>query len=297
MNYQQQNEGKLGILGGSGFYSIENLKNIREIELDTPFGKPSDVFISGEIENIEVIFLARHGKNHTFTPSEVPYRANIWAMRSLGVKWIISASAVGSLKEEIRPLDVVIPDQFIDRTHNRPTSFFGEGLVAHVSMAEPFCRNLSKILNEVAIDLIPKDRKIHFGGTYLCMEGPAFSTKAESNFYRSLGCSVIGMTNHTESRLCREAEIAYASLSMSTDYDCWHKDHENVSVDMIINNLKLNSLLAKEIICSAAKKISNLRPQSIAHNALKDALLTPKDYVPKKTSDNLKIFTEKYWGK
>tara|TARA_Y100001970_G_C14253843_1_gene873691 strand:- start:4694 stop:5584 length:891 start_codon:yes stop_codon:yes gene_type:complete len=296
MKYQDLNEGKLGVLGGSGFYSLQNLKNVREIELDTPFGKPSDLFVSGQIENMEVIFLARHGRNHTFTPSEVPYKANIWAMRSLGVKWIISVSAVGSLKEEIRPLDVVIPDQFIDRTHNRPTSFFGEGLVAHVSMAEPFCNNLSKILNEVTKELMPEDRKVHFGGTYLCMEGPAFSTKAESNFYRNLGCSVIGMTNHTEARLSREAEIAYASLSMSTDYDCWYEDHANVSVEMIVNNLKLNALLAKKIIYTAAKEISNLRPNSFAHNALKDALLTPQNCVPKETAEKLKLFTQRYWN-
>ena len=231
---------------GKWFLFHRKSKNTKEISVETPFGKPSDTFISGEIENMEIIFLARHGRNHTFTPSEVPYRANIWAMRSLGVKWLISASAVGSLKDEIRPLDVVIPDQFIDRTHDRPKSFFGEGLVAHVSMADPFCQNLSKILNKVA-----QRRLSQMIGKYILEEliyvwrGLLFLLGAESEFYRSLGCSVIGMTNHTEARLCREAEIAYSSLSMSTDYDCWHRDHENVSVEMIINNLNLNSILAK----------------------------------------------------
>tara|TARA_B100000965_G_scaffold382901_1_gene381625 strand:- start:172 stop:1062 length:891 start_codon:yes stop_codon:yes gene_type:complete len=295
MNCQDLSQAKLGVFGGSGIYSMQNLKNIREISIQTPFGDTSDNFISGQIGDMDVIFLARHGRNHTFTPSEVPYKANIWAMKSLGVKWVISASAVGSLREEIRPLDVVIPDQFIDRTNKRPNSFFGEGLVAHVSMADPFCEKLSNVLGIVSKNLIPIDRSLHMGGTYLCMEGPAFSTKAESNFYRSLGCSVIGMTNHTEAKLCREAEMAYVSLSMSTDYDCWHKDHENVSVEMIINNLNLNSLLAKEIIYSFALEISKSRPESIAHNALQDALLTPEKAVPNKTKEKLKIFTDKYW--
>tara|TARA_Y100001968_G_scaffold293482_1_gene299441 strand:- start:945 stop:1835 length:891 start_codon:yes stop_codon:yes gene_type:complete len=295
MNCQDLSQAKLGVFGGSGFYSMQNLKNIKEVSIQTPFGDPSDNFISGAIGDMEVIFLARHGRNHTLTPSEIPYKANIWAMKSLGVKWLISASAVGSLREEIKPLDVVIPDQFIDRTNKRPTSFFGEGLVAHISIADPFCEKLSNIIGEVTKNLIPNDRSVHVGGTYLCMEGPAFSTRAESKFYRSLGCSVIGMTNHTEARLCREAEIAYASLAMSTDYDCWHEDHENVSVEMIVNNLNLNSILAKEIISSSALEISKLRPESIAHNALRDALLTPENAVPKETKNKLQIFTDKYW--
>ena len=250
----------------------------------------------GELEGIEVIFLARHGRYHTYTPSEVPYRANIWAMKSLGVKWIISASAVGSLKEEIRPLDMVLPDQFIDRTNNRPMTFFGEGIVAHVALADPFCSKLIKIIKEVTEPLMPVTSKLHVGGTYLCMEGPAFSTRAESFFYRSLGCSVIGMTNHTESRLCREAEIAYVSLSMSTDYDCWHEDHEDVSVEMIIKNLNTNAELAKKIITSAAKSISKERPISSAHSALKNALITPKDKVPEKTLKKINLLTQKYWN-
>jgi 5'-methylthioadenosine phosphorylase len=244
---------------------------------------------------MEVVFLARHGRNHSFTPSEVPYQANIWALKSLGVKWIISASAVGSLKEEIKPLDMVIPDQFIDRTNNRPMTFFGEGAVAHVALADPFCPELSKILQQVVMPLMPEGRDLHFGGTYLCMEGPAFSTRAESEFYRNLGCSIIGMTNHTEARLCREAEIAYVGLSMSTDYDCWHEDHENVTVDMIVNNLKSNAKLAEKIIFEVAKNIFKFKPSSKSHEALKYALLTDKNNIPRKTMNKINLLTKKYW--
>jgi 5'-methylthioadenosine phosphorylase len=286
---------KLGVLGGSGFYSIENLKNVKELKIDTPYGNPSDHFILGDLEGIQVVFLARHGRNHSFTPSEVPYRANIWALKSLGVKWIISASAVGSLKEEIKPLDMVIPNQFIDRTNNRPMTFFGNGAVAHVALADPFCPELIKILADVVTPLMPKGRDLHVGGTYLCMEGPAFSTRAESEFYRGLGCSIIGMTNHTEARLSREAEIAYVSLSMSTDYDCWHVDHDDVSVDMIIQNLNTNANLAKQIVSHFAKSIAEKRPASFAHDALKDAIITPMDKIPESTKEKIKIFTKKYW--
>lgn len=287
---------KVGVFGGSGLYSIASLKNSKEINIDTPYGKTSDSLISGTINGIEVVFLARHGRGHTLLPSEIPYRANIWAMRSLGVKWIISASAVGSLKEEIKPLDIVIPDQFIDRTHSRPITFFGDGAVAHVSMADPFCSNLSNLIADTAKFLLPKERKVHRGGTYLCMEGPAFSTRAESEFYRSLGCSIIGMTNHTEARLAREAELAYASIAMSTDYDCWHNDHENVTVEMIISNLQTNSEVASQIICKTIEKIGESKPFSKAHSALKDGLMTPKEKVPLSTRKRINLFTEKYWG-
>ena len=295
MKKEDLSNARLGVLGGSGFYSIDNLKNVKELKINTPYGPPSDSFIMGNLEGAEVVFLARHGKNHSFTPSEVPYLANIWAMKSLGVKWIISASAVGSLKEEIKPLDMVIPDQFIDRTNNRPTTFFGDGVVAHVALADPFCPELTKLLKDVVTPLMPKGRDLHVGGTYLCMEGPAFSTRAESEFYRSLGCSIIGMTNHTEARLCREAEIAYVSLSMSTDYDCWHEEHDDVSVEMIIQNLNTNATLAKQIVSHFSKSIAEKRPFSFAHDALKDALITPKDKVPENTKEKIKIFTEKYW--
>ena len=289
-------QGKIGVIGGSGLYSIKQLKEVKELEINTPFGKPSDNLLQGKIGGIEVIFLARHGRHHSYLPSEVPYKANIWAMKSLGVKWLISASAVGSLKKEIKPLDVVIPDQFIDRTHNRPISFFGKGSVAHISLADPFCPQLSEIIYNEALPLMPDGRDLHKGGTYLCMEGPAFSTRAESEFYRSLNCSIIGMTNHTEARLAREAEISYASISMSTDYDCWHEDHENVTVEMIVSNLKSNAELAAKIICSSIEKIGIIQPKSIAHDALKYALLTPKEFIPNQTRKDLNLLTKKYWG-
>ncbi len=294
MNDSNLNIAKLGILGGSGLYNIK-IDDVKEINIDTPYGKPSDSLRTGSINGMEIVFLARHGRHHNFLPTEVPYQANIWAMKKLGVKWIISASAVGSLKEEIRPLDMVIPDQFIDRTHSRPISFFGEGVVAHVSMAEPYCSNLSELLRTSANKIMPKELKLHFGGTYLCMEGPAFSTKAESIFYRSLNCSVIGMTNHTEARLAREAEIAYSSLAMSTDYDCWHEDHENVTVEMIVSNLKANAELAEKIIFEVAKNLDLNRPYSKSHDALKYALLTQKDHIPHETLEKINLLTMKYW--
>ena len=288
------NIAKLGILGGSGLYNIK-IDDVKEINIETPYGKPSDSLRTGSINGMEIVFLARHGRHHNFLPTEVPYQANIWAMKNLGVKWIISASAVGSLKEEIRPLDMVIPNQFIDRTHSRPISFFGEGVVAHVSLAEPYCPKLSELLRTSALEVMPEELKLHFGGTYLCMEGPAFSTKAESIFYRSLNCSIIGMTNHTEARLAREAEIAYSSLAMSTDYDCWHEDHENVTVEMIVSNLKSNAELAEKIIFEVAKNLDLNRPYSKSHDALKYALLTQKDHVPPETLEKINLLTMKYW--
>ena len=289
-------QARLGVLGGSGLYAMEGLEDIQEIAVDTPFGPPSDSLRLGRLGGIEVVFLARHGRHHSFTPSEVPYRANIWALRSLGVRWILSPSAVGSLQPEVRPLDMVVPDQFIDRTHQRPLTFFGEGAVAHVALADPFCPTLSRLLADVADSLMPEGRHLHRGGTYLCMEGPAFSTRAESNVYRSWGCAVIGMTNHTEARLAREAEIAYATLAMATDYDCWHTDHDSVSVEMVIGNLRSNAELAQQIVRTTAERIAAQRPASSAHSALRDALMTPKDQVPLETRRKLDLFTAPYWG-
>ncbi len=287
---------RLGVLGGSGLYSIKELKNTKELKVETPFGDPSDSLRLGELGGMEIVFLARHGRHHTLTPTEIPYRANIWAMRSLGVRWILSPSAVGSLQEQIRPLDLVVPDQFIDRTHQRPLTFFSDGAVAHVTMADPFCHNLSRLIMEAGEALMPEGRQLHRGGTYLAMEGPAFSTRAESNLYRSWGCAVIGMTNHTEARLAREAEIAYTSLAMATDYDCWHESEENVSVEMVIDNLRANAELATKIVSSAAEIISKSRPQSFAHNALEFGLMTSKDNVPSDTRKKLNLFTARYWG-
>ena len=289
-------QARLGVLGGSGLYAMEGLEDIQELTVETPYGAPSDSLRLGRLGGMEVVFLARHGRHHTYLPTEVPYRANIWAMRSLGVRWILSPSAVGSLQEQVRPLDMVVPDQFIDRTHQRPLSFFGEGAVAHVAMADPFCPSLSRLLADVADSLMPEGRTLHRGGTYLCMEGPAFSTRAESNLYRSWGCTVIGMTNHTEARLAREAEIAYATLAMATDYDCWYADHDSVTVEMVIGNLRANAALATEIVRTTAERIAAQRPGSVAHNALRDALMTPVDQVPAETRRKLDLFTEPYWG-
>ncbi len=287
---------RLGILGGSGLYNIEELENVKELSIKTPFGNPSDTLRVGQLGGMEVVFLARHGRHHTFTPTDVPYRANIWALKSLGVRWLLAPSAVGSLKEQIRPLDMVVPDQFIDRTHQRPLTFFCDGAVAHVTMADPFCPNLSRLLAEAGERLMPEGRQLHNGGTYLAMEGPAFSTRAESQLYRSWGCSVIGMTNHTEARLAREAEIAYASLSMATDYDCWNEGKEKVSVEMVIDNLKANAVLASKIMEATAEGISSLRPKSSAHKALKDGLMTAKEKVPSNTRMKLDLLTSPYWG-
>lgn len=287
--------GKLGIIGGSGIYNIDGFKDVKELRINTPFGNTSDLIKVASINDFEVIFIARHGKNHSLLPTEVPYKANIWALKSLDVKWLISASAVGSLRQEIKPLDFVIPDQFIDRTMQRPITFFGDGAVAHISLAEPFCPVLSNIVGDVAETLTLNERKIHRKGTYLCMEGPAFSTKAESELYRSWGCSIIGMTNHTEARLAKEAEIAYTSLAMSTDYDCWHPEHESVTVEMLISNLQSNAELAKKVIKECAKKISLLKPKSSFHNALQNALLTDKKNVPEKTLKRIEPIIKKYW--
>jgi len=289
-------QARLGVLGGSGLYAMEGLEDVRELELDTPYGQPSDALRLGRIGELEVVFLARHGRHHSYTPSEVPYRANLWALRSLGVRWILSVSAVGSLQEQFRPLDMVVPDQFIDRTHQRPLSFFGEGVVAHVTAADPFCPTLSRLLADVGESLMPAGRQLHRGGTYLCMEGPAFSTRAESELYRSWGCGVIGMTNHTEARLAREAEMAYATLAMVTDYDCWHQEHASVTVEMVIENLRSNATLAQQIVRMAAERIGAQRPSSGSHRALRHALMTPKEQVPAATRQRVDLFTSPYWG-
>jgi 5'-methylthioadenosine phosphorylase len=287
---------RLAVIGGSGLYAMEGLDWIDERSVDTPYGSPSDSLRIGRLGDLEVVFLARHGRHHSHTPTEVPYHANLWALRSLGVRWILSVSAVGSLQEGVRPLDMLVPDQFIDRTHQRPLSFFGDGLVAHVTMGEPFCPVLSRLLADVGESLMPSGRQLHRGGTYLCMEGPAFSTRAESELYRSWGCSVIGMTNHTEARLAREAEMAYTTLAMVTDYDCWHQDHDAVTVEMVIDNLRANAALAQQIVRLAAERVGELRPCSSAHHALRSALMTPAERVPSATRRRVDLLTAPYWG-
>lgn len=287
-------ETKIGIIGGSGLYKMEALKDVKEVQISTPFGSPSDALIVGSLAGNSVAFLARHGRNHTLLPSEVPYQANIYAMKQLGVEYIISASAVGSLKAEAKPLDMVVPDQFIDRTKNRVSTFFGEGIVAHIAFADPVCSQLAKVLTEAIASLNLTDVTLHRGGTYICMEGPAFSTKAESHLYRSWGATVIGMTNLPEAKLAREAEIAYATLALVTDYDCWYPDHDSVTVEMVIANLHRNATNAQKVIQETVKRLSENPPPSEAHSALKYAILTPLDKVPQETKQKLELLLKKY---
>ncbi len=285
---------KVGIIGGSGLYQMEILKDIEKIEIETPFGFPSDSFIVGTLEGVRVAFLSRHGQDHSFLPSEVPYRANIYGMKSLGVEYIISASAVGSLKEEVRPLDLVLPDQFIDRTKGRSSTFFGEGVVAHIAFGHPICSQLSQILADAITALDLPEIRLHQGGTYVCMEGPAFSTQAESNLYRSWGGTVIGMTNLPEAKLAREAEIAYATLALATDYDCWHPDHDHVTVDMVVYNLKQNAINAQKVIQETVRRLGERLPDSEAHSALKYAILTPMDKISDERLQQLDVLLKKY---
>ncbi|MEG4044217.1 S-methyl-5'-thioadenosine phosphorylase [Microcoleus sp. Pol17_C1] len=287
-------QAKIGIIGGSGLYKMEALKDIEEVKIDTPFGAPSDAAIVGTLDGTPVAFLARHGRNHTFLPSEVPYRANIYAMKSLGVEYLISASAVGSLKAEAKPLDMVVPDQFIDRTKNRVSTFFGEGIVGHITFGDPVCGELAKVLASAIKSLNLTDVTLHRGGTYVCMEGPAFSTKAESHLYRSWGATVIGMTNLPEAKLAREAEIAYATLALVTDYDCWHEDHDSVTVEMVIANLHRNAENAQKVIQETVRRLTENPPVSDAHSALKYAILTRLDQVPAATKEKMGLLLQKY---
>ncbi|MEI2577523.1 S-methyl-5'-thioadenosine phosphorylase [Scytonema sp. PRP1] len=287
-------ETRIGIIGGSGLYKMDALKDIEEVQVQTPFGSPSDALIVGTLEGTRVAFLARHGRNHTLLPSELPFRANIYAMKQLGVEYLISASAVGSLKEEVKPLDLVVPDQFIDRTKNRVSTFFGEGIVAHIAFGDPICKNLAGVVASAIASLNLPDVTLHRGGTYVCMEGPAFSTKAESNLYRSWGATVIGMTNLPEAKLAREAEIAYATLALATDYDCWHPDHDNVTVDMVIANLQRNAVNAQKVIQETVRRLSENPPPSDAHSALKYAILTNLEKAPAVTKEKLGLLLKKY---
>lgn len=285
---------KIGIIGGSGLYKMEALKDVEEITIDTPFGSPSDAIILGTLDNTRVAFLARHGRNHTLLPTELPFRANIYAMKSLGVEYLISASAVGSLKENVKPLDMVVPDQFIDRTKNRISTFFGEGIVAHITFGEPVCTKLAAVLADAVESLQLPEVSLHRGGTYVCMEGPAFSTKAESHLYRSWGATIIGMTNLPEAKLAREAEIAYATLALATDYDCWHPDHDSVTVEMVVANLHRNATNAQKVIQETVRRLTENPPESSAHSALKYAILTPLDKVSAATKQKLELLLKKY---
>jgi 5'-methylthioadenosine phosphorylase len=287
-------EAKIGIIGGSGLYGMDALTDTQEIVVETPFGKPSDAIVTGKLEGTQVAFLARHGRNHHLLPSELPFRANIHAMKQLGVEYIISASAVGSLREEIKPLDMVVPDGFIDRTKHRQDTFFGEGIVAHIAFGDSICSQLAALVADAVASLQLPEVTLHDKGTYICMEGPAFSTKAESNLYRSWGASIIGMTNLTEAKLAREAEIAYATLALVTDYDCWHPDHDSVTVEMVIANLHKNAKNAQEVVRESVKRLSQNMFVSIAHSALQYAILTRLETVPTATKDKLALLLQKY---
>ncbi|MDQ1707644.1 MAG: 5-methylthioadenosine phosphorylase [Pyrinomonadaceae bacterium] len=284
---------KIGIIGGSGLYQMPELEDVEEIVVDTPFGSPSDAFIVGTLENQRVAFLPRHGRGHLFTPTEVPFRANVYAMKLLGVERILSASAVGSLQEEFAPLDMVIPDQFFDRTRARAreSTFFGEGIVAHVAFAHPVCEELGDVLEE---SCQVTNVKAHRRGTYLCMEGPAFSTKAESEVYRSWGMSVIGMTNLQEAKLAREAEICYATLALVTDYDCWHPGHEAVTADSVIAYLNRNVRNAQLIMQDAVKRLGEQERSCKCGSALKNAIFTAPHLWPEATRKKLDAIVKKY---
>ncbi len=268
----------IGVIGGSGLYQMDALQSAQEHVIDTPYGKPSDVIVTGTVHDIPVAFLARHGRGHRLIPSEVPYRANIYAMKKMGVRYLVSMSAVGSLREEMKPLDVVLPDQFIDLTKRRDGTFFGDGAVAHISMAQPVCSGVADAIAR-AIDEISATFPINFhrGGTYVCIEGPQFSTQAESHWYRSMGASIIGMTNMPEAKLAREAQIAYATLAMVTDFDCWHPREAHVTADIAIANLMKNAETAQKIAAATIRIIGKECQPSIAHDALACALITQPD--------------------
>lgn len=280
----------IGVIGGSGLYEIEGLENVEEVTIDTPFGKPSDSYIVGDFGDVKMVFLSRHGRGHLLLPSELNFRANIYGMKKLGVERIISVSAVGSMKEEIVPGHIVVPDQFIDRTKGRISTFFGEGVVGHVAFADPVCEDLSKVIHNAGNAV---GASTHFGGTYVCIEGPQFSTRAESKLYRSWGVDVIGMTNVPESQLAREAEICYSTIALSTDYDCWHEEEEDVTVEAVLEVIKKNVATAKEIIKETVKNISNDRSCPCA-TAAKYAIMTDKSLIPAKTKENLDIIFGKY---
>jgi 5'-methylthioadenosine phosphorylase len=281
---------RIGIMGGSGLYQMKGLNDVQEVSVDTPFGKPSDVITVGELSGVPIAFLPRHGRGHRIMPSQIPVKANIYAMKKLGVERLISVSAVGSLRQEIRPLDLVVPDQLIDRTRLRDNTFFGDGVVAHISLGAPFCQELSGILADTASDT---DAPVHRGGTCVVMEGPAFSTKAESNLYRSWGASIIGMTALPEAKLAREAEICYAMLACATDYDVWHESEEDVSVEMVIANLHKNVSTSQRVLRDLVPRLVGERRCNCA-SALAYAIITAPDHIAPEARERLQAIIGKY---
>jgi len=284
---------QIGIIGGSGLYQMPELQNVRERAVETPFGSPSDAFIIGELDGVTVAFLPRHGRGHKLLPTELPFRANIYAMKLIGVEYILSVSAVGSLQEQYAPTDFVIPDQFFDRTRARAheSTFFGEGIVGHITFAEPVCNELGDILEA---SCKKAGVKTHRGGTYICMEGPAFSTKAESNVYRQWGMDVIGMTNLQEAKLAREAEIAYATVALVTDYDCWREGHDDVTVEMVIEYLNKNVRNAQLVLKDAVKRVASKETPNQYRDAIKNAIFTAPDLWPEATFKKLEAIIGKY---
>ncbi len=281
---------RIGIIGGSGLYDMAELTDREERVLSTPFGEPSGPYVLATLRGKRVAFLARHGAGHRLTPTELNYRANIFGMKMLGVEWIMSASAVGSLQEQYRPMDLVFPDQFIDRSRGRISTFFGNGVVGHVGFAHPFSHHLSALAADCA-DAV--GARVHRGGTYLCMEGPQFSTLAESKLYRTWGADIIGMTNLQEAKLAREAEIAYSTMALVTDYDCWHPDHDSVTVEMIINNLTENAKTAQQVIATVVEQL-DVATSDPAHSALATGIITRPDAITEKTRRDLAPIIGKY---
>ena len=282
---------RIGIIGGSGLYQMEGLNVLEERTLETPFGAPSDPYVIGEVDGVKVAFLSRHGRGHRFTPSEVNYRANIFGMKLLGVHTILSASAVGSMKVDYKPTDIVFPHQFIDRTRHRADTYFGNGIVGHVAFADPICAGVSFLMGEAAR---AAGATVHMGGTYVCMEGPQFSTRAESNLYRSWNADVIGMTNLTEAKLAREAEICYATMAMVTDYDCWHPEHDDVDIEQILGYLRANAAMAQTILRTSITAAANRERNCACANALQFALLTDPAVIPPKVKEELAPLIGKY---
>lgn len=281
---------RIGIIGGSGLYDMAELTEREERVLTTPFGDPSGPYVLATLRGKRVAFLSRHGAGHRLTPTELNYRANIFGMKLLGVDWIVSASAVGSLQEQYRPMDLVFPDQFIDRTRGRISTFFGDGVVAHAGFAHPLSHHLSSLAADCAVEA---GATAHRGGTYVCMEGPQFSTLAESRLYRAWGGDIIGMTNLQEAKLAREAEIAYSTMALVTDYDCWHEDHDTVTVEMIINNLTQNAKMAQQVIAKVVERLDVDR-RDPAHDALATAIITRRDAIPERTRRDLAPIIGKY---
>ena len=290
MQGKQGARARLGIIGGSGFYGMEGLTSVEEVRVETPFGPPSDAFVVGELEGTPVAFLARHGRGHLAPPTRINVKANIWGFKSLGVEWLISVSAVGSMREDIHPLDVVIPDQLFDRTRERDTSFFNEsGLVVHIGFAEPFCPELSALLANAAA---AAGARVHRGGTYICIEGPQFSTVAESRIFRSWGVDVIGMTAIPEAKMAREAELHYATLAMATDYDVWRGEH--VSVEMVVSNLTKNVGAAKGAVRNAARSLADLDGECGCGSALETAIISDRNLIPEELKERYGLLIGRY---